>query len=251
MAFPIKGRAGVEPKWLLACDFDGTLYQGMVPKAQALLKTFEHHFPGQFNAREKTLILKSFFEHGGLPTETILNGTAAKLGVNISGKLKEITATQLANEKELVKASGKFFPDVDELGELEKLGIAVGITTSGEHDLVTHLVRREKKEGLFSFYFGRHYGREKKGLQFAKGVPHLEFIKKLLHGRDLPRIAYYGDTPADLDTARKMNAEIIFMRQGTLSSKRILESAREKGMEEKVIVVKNNHEVIRAMRHLA
>ena len=238
------------PKAILFCDFDGTLYAGMGPKAEALYLTFKEFFPDKVNEGNKAYVMQSFFDHGGKSTEEILAGTAKRLGIDIQGKLPHMTEVQLKNEKALYDKKGKFYPDVDALRKLHGMGIAVGVTTGGEHEVVNNAVEREGKMGVFSFVFGRHHGLEKEGTPFRKGGPHLEIVKKHL-GKNMPPVFYYGDTHADLDTAKSMGAQMVFMREGTITKKKILEGAREKGLEGKVFVVKDNHEVVRLLKHLS
>lgn len=248
MALPL-----LKAEHLLMCDFDGTLFDGMNPKAEALHQTFSEFFPSL--ARRKNAIMKSFFDHGGRSTEDIIQGTAERMNVNLDDAvLQKMRGRQLELERKFVEEKGRFFEDSRNLKELENHGIAVGITTSGDQPLVHGLVHREGYQDVFSFIGGRGFEwEEKTGGQFRKGKSHLELINAYRQRHGLPplSISYWGDTVKDLEEAVALGAEKIFMRQGTMSRKDILAAAERMGLRTKVVVVKLAREVVEHLRNRA
>lgn len=251
-------------KYLLLCDFDGTVFDGMNPKADALVSTFNTHrssfflnvtrvgSPARLMPFKPSEIRTGFFEHAGKQTEEVIQSVfldvfKSKPAGNL---LDAMVKTQLENEKNFVEKDGKFFEDTRKLKELEDHGIAVGVTTGGEHSLVQSLVKKENHEDVFSFVGGRAFGHEENsGVEFRKGVPHLDFINRWRRNLGPIPVYYYGDTVKDLEVGVALGARKIFMREGTMSRGQILAAAERMGLQKHVIVVKHSGQVVEHMKN--
>jgi hypothetical protein len=92
-----------EARSLLMCDFDGTLFDSMPPKAEAMYRAFVERDPGLAGRRAESV--KCFMDNGGRSTAEMIEATARLLGVRLS----DVESDRLRDrywelEKPLVKA---------------------------------------------------------------------------------------------------------------------------------------------------
>jgi phosphoglycolate phosphatase-like HAD superfamily hydrolase len=205
-----------EARTLLMCDFDGTLFDSMPPKAEAMYRAFVERYPGLVGRRADSV--KCFMDNGGRSTAEMIEATARLLGVRLS----DIERDRLRDrywelEEPLVRAQAGFFEDTWELATLADHGVAVGITTGTRHEDLRQLVAEANLAHVFSFVGGLSTKREQQGRPFAKGRPHLRFIARRLKGR-VPPIYYYGDSVRDVHVAKEIGAKKMFFRQSSLDA---------------------------------
>ena len=201
---------------LLMCDFDGTLFDSMTPKAEAMYRAFVERYPELAGKRADSF--KCFMDNGGRSTAEMIEATAQRLGVQPTDvERKELRDLYWELEKPLVRAHARFFEDTGELAGLADLGVAVAITTGTKHEDLHQLVAEANLTHVFSFVGGLSTKREEQGRPFAKGRPHLGFIARRLKGR-VPPIYYYGDSIRDILVAKELGAMKMFFRQGSLDA---------------------------------
>lgn len=204
---------------LLMCDFDGTLFDSMPSKAEAMFRAFVERYPEL--KRERADIVACFMDNGGRSTLEMIDATAARVGARPTAvERKALRDRYWELEKPLVRDGARFFPDTWELARLADHGVAVAITTGTRHEDLKQLVAEADLGHVFSFVGGLSTKREEQGRPFAKGRPHLQLIARRLKGK-VPPAFFYGDSIRDIDVAREVGATRMFFRQGTLGASEI------------------------------
>ena len=208
-----------QAQFLLLCDFDGTLFDSMPSKAEAMFRALVERYPGL--AGRRTECVRCFMDNGGRSTAEMIEAIAHSLGERPSSVDQKVLRDRYWElEKPLVKAQSRFFPDTWALAGLAELGVAVAITTGTRHEDLRELVTDANLAHVFSFVGGLSTRREEQGRPFSKGRPHLQFIARRLKGR-IPPIYYYGDSIRDVDVAKEVRAGKMFFRQGSLDAREI------------------------------
>lgn len=201
------------------CDFDGTLFDSMPPKAEAMYRAFVEQYPDLAGRRAD--LVECFMDKGGHSTAEMIEAIAQRLGVRPSAIERKVMRDRYWElEKPLVSEQGGFFDDTKELAGLAGHGVAVAITTGTRHEDLTELVAEAGLGHLFSFVGGLSTKRENQGTPFTKGRFHLQFIARRLRGR-VPPIYYYGDSIRDIHVAKELGAMRMFFRQGSLGAREI------------------------------
>lgn len=204
---------------LLMCDFDGTLFDSMPAKAEAMFRAFVGRYPEL--ERERAEIVQCFMDNGGRSILEIIEAIAVRVGVRpLALERRALRDRFWELEKPLVRDHSRFFPDTGELARLAGHGVAVAITTGTRHEDVNQLVAEAGLGHVFSFVGGLSTKREEQGRPFAKGRPHLQFITRRLKG-SVPPIYFYGDSIRDIHVAREVGATKVFFRQGSLGAREI------------------------------
>jgi phosphoglycolate phosphatase-like HAD superfamily hydrolase len=204
---------------LLMCDFDGTLFDSMPSKAEAMFRAFVERYPELEGERGE--IVACFMDNGGRSTLEMIEATAARVGARPTAvETKALRDRYWELEKPLVRDGARFFPDTGELARLADHGVAVAITTGTRHEDLKRLVAEAGLDHVFSFVGGLSTKREEQGRPFAKGRPHLQLIARRLKGK-VPPIYFYGDSIRDIHVAQELGATRVFFRQGTLGATEI------------------------------
>ena len=233
-----------QAKFLLMCDFDGTLFNSMPPKAEAMYRTFVERYPELVGDRAK--IVKCFMDNGGRSTADMIKTTAQRLGVQPSAVERKVMRDRYwEHEKPLVGVQGGFFQDTEELAGLAGHGVAVGITTGTRHEDLKELVAEANLGHVFSFVGGLSTKREEQGRPFTKGRPHLEFIARRLKGM-VPPIYYYGDSIRDIHVAKEVGAKKMFFREGSLGAREI-DAEIKKHPDLEILRVSNSLQVVESI----
>ncbi len=208
-----------QARFLLMCDFDGTLFDSMPSKAEAMYRAFVERYPGLLGRRAESV--RCFMDNGGRSTAEMIEATAQRLGIRLSDvEMMGLRDRYWELEKPLVRAQAGFFEDTAELAGLAEHGVAVAITTGRRHEVLRALVAEADLGHVFSFVGGLSTKREEQGRPFAKGRPHLEFIARRLKGR-VPPIYYYGDSIRDVHVAKEIGAKKMYFRQSSLEAREI------------------------------
>jgi phosphoglycolate phosphatase-like HAD superfamily hydrolase len=204
---------------LLMCDFDGTLFDSMPSKAEAMFRAFVERYPELEGERAE--IVACFMDNGGRSTLEMIEATAARVGVRPTAvETKALRDRYWELEKPLVRDQARFFPDTGELARLADHGVAVAITTGTRHEDLKQLVAEAGLDDVFSFVGGLSTKREEQGRPFAKGRPHLQLIARRLKGK-VPPVYFYGDSIRDIHVAQEVGATRVYFRQGTLGAREI------------------------------
>lgn len=226
---------------LLMCDFDGTLFDSMPSKAEAMFRAFVERYPELEGERAE--IVGCFMDNGGRSTLEMIEATARCVGVRPSTvEQKAMRDRYWELEKPLVRLHSAFFRDTGELAVLAGYGVAVVITTGTKHQDLKELVAEANLGHVFSFVGGLSTKREEQGRPFAKGGPHLQFIARRLKGK-VPPIYYYGDSVRDVHVAKEVGAKRMFFRRSSLGAKEI-DAEIEKHPDLEIIRVSSSLQVV-------
>jgi phosphoglycolate phosphatase-like HAD superfamily hydrolase len=223
------------------CDFDGTLFDSMPSKAEAMYRMFVERYPEVVG--DRAVIVECFMDNSGHSTADMIEATAKCLGVRPSAdEMKVMRDRYWDHEKPLVRVHGGFFQDTEELAGLASHGVAVAITTGTRHEDLRELVAEANLRHVFSFIGGFSTRREEQGRPFTKGRAHLEFIARRLKGR-VPPIYYYGDSVRDIHVAKEVGAKKMFFRQGSLGAREI-DAEIKKHPDLEILRVSNSLQVV-------